>query len=97
MSWVKILILLIFLGFSGTGKAFVASKVYFTFLPNGTYRVSAVYTVPELREARESHALFRSKKKAEAYYWKLVRGADFYPGDAESAKFNNRIPQPEAW
>jgi len=75
-----------------------ASNIYFEFWPEkGYYRVRATYTVPELLEKREMHADFRNKKAAEELYWKLVKGADFFPGEPEKTKFIQPRMSPDPW
>jgi hypothetical protein len=74
-----------------------ANMVWFEFMDDGRYKVIVGYTVPELKEFRESYVIFRSKQKAERYYWALVRGADFYPSNPESIRFQNPKLQPRPW
>ena len=45
------------LGLSLAGEmvyAYTANKVWFEFRPDGRYRVHVVYTIPEVKELRES-------------------------------------------
>lgn len=77
--------------------AYTASKVWFEFRPNGVYRVYVTYTVPELKEVRESYVQFTKKQEAEEFYWNLVRGADFYPRDPKATKFVNSPLKPDPW
>lgn len=78
--------------------ALQASNVYFEFWPEqSNYRVRAVYTVPELQEKREMVADFRNKKEAEDFYWKIVRGGDFYLGDPKKSEFINPRMKPDPW
>ena len=94
---------LFFLGFAGwwggssTAEAYTANKVWFEFLPTGKYRVHVNYTIPELKEFRESYVEFLKKKDAEAYYWDLVRGADFYLPLAADHRYLNPSLKPEPW
>jgi hypothetical protein len=67
--------------------AYTANKVEFEFMQNGRYRVTVSYTIPELKEFRESYVLFIKKKEAERFYWQLVRGADFYPDDPQLVRY----------
>ncbi len=60
--------------------AYSANRVWFEVLDSGYYRVRVMYTVPALKEFREAHAIYKSKKEAEAYYWHLVRGGEFATG-----------------
>ena len=78
-------------------QAFTASKVWFEALPTGIYRINVSYTVPELKEFRESYAEFRRKADAEAFYWDLLRGADFFPGDPAQRRFVQQPQVPDPW
>lgn len=82
---------------SASAQAYTANKVAFEFMQNGRYRVTVNYTVPELKEFRESYVLFKKKKEAEAFYWKLVRGADFYPENPQLVRFIPPKSQPTPW
>ena len=77
--------------------AYSASKVFFEFRPDGRFRVHVTYTVPALKEVRESWVDFTKRKTAERFYWDLVRGADFYPPDPQAAKFEAPKTKPEPW
>lgn len=79
----------VWLGFVPQGKALTANKVWFEFRDNGRYRVTINYTVPELREFRETWVEFAQKKEAEKFYFDVVRGADFYLPDSKVRLFNN--------
>lgn len=78
-------------------EAYTANKVWFEVRESGRFRVNVTYTVPALKEFRESWVEFRSRKLAEAFYWNLVRGADFYPGDSATHKFSPPKLQPQPW
>ncbi len=94
----KALYLTMILGlWSASAEAYTANKVAFEFLQNGQYRVTVNYTVPELKEFRESYVIFSKKKEAEAFYWKLVRGADFYPDDPKLVRFIPPKTKPTPW
>lgn len=77
--------------------AFVASKVFFEARPNGIYRVNVTYTIPALKEVRESFVEFRSRKDAEAFYYDLLNGVDFYQEDAKRREFRQAPRQPTPW
>jgi hypothetical protein len=85
------------LGFSSQAFAYTANKVWFEFKPHGGYRVYVNYTIPELKEYREAYVDFTRKKEAEKYYWELVRGAEFYPGDGPAREFKQQPLEPSAW
>ncbi len=85
------------LSFSERAQAYSANKVWFEFRPNGRYRVVVNYTIPALKEFRESMVEFTSKKEAERFYWALVRGADFYPPAAEKFRFTEVPAKPDPW
>ena len=76
--------------------ALTANRVEFEFHVN-FYRVVFQYTIPELKEFREAMVEFRDFKKANAFYWKLLRGADFYLKDATQVRFINRKARPSPW
>lgn len=78
-------------------SAYSANKVWFEFRPSGIYRVYVNYTVPELKQYRESYVEFRKKKDAERFYWDLVRGADFYPPDPTARRFATPPMKPDPW
>lgn len=78
-------------------QAYTANKVWFEFRPSGVYRVYVGYTVPELKEFRESTVEFRKKKDAERFYWDLIRGADFYPPDPTARRFVAPALKPDPW
>ena len=66
--------------------SYTANKVWMEFRPNGRYRVYVNYTIPALKELRESYVEFSKKREAEKFYFDLLRGADFYPPDAKNRK-----------
>ena len=67
------------------------------FTHTGIYRVYVNYTVPEVKEFREAYAEFKSKKKAERFYWDLIRGGDFTLPDPKSVRFVKQPLQPDPW
>ena len=61
-------------------------------------RIKVIYTVPALRELREMTIEYNNRKKAESHYWKLVRGAHFFPPEAGSGiKFLEDKLEPSPW
>lgn len=78
-------------------QAYTANKVWFEFLASGRYRVNVSYTVPEIKELRESHVEFIKKSDAEALYWDLVKGADFFPPRASERRFSQQPLTPDPW
>ena len=82
---------------SPVAGAYTANKVWFEFRDNGRYRVTVNYTVPGLKEYRASWVDFPSKKEAETFYWKLVRGADFHPPDPKKVHFRKVPTAPRPW
>ena len=56
--------------------AISANSVWFEFHP-GFYRVYIEYTLPELKQLRTAVAEFRSKRKAQEFYFGLLRGGEF--------------------
>lgn len=91
------MVFLFFIALASEAWAFTANKVWFEFRPRGRYRVTVNYTVPALKEFRESYVDFKDKKEAEKFYWALVRGADFFPADAGKFKFVTQPPAGEPW
>jgi len=77
--------------------ALTANQVSFEFRPNGIYRVYLYYTVPALREFREATVEFTKRKDAEAFYFKVLRGADFYLENPDDVRFMNEPLAPEPW
>lgn len=82
---------------SGPILAYTANQVTFQFLNNGKYRVNLFYTVPALKEFREAYIDFDDKKRAEAFYFDVLRGADFYIEDEPQTKFINEPLAPSPW
>lgn len=69
--------------------------VWFKKMSPYRYRVFVNVTVPELKEFREYHVDFRSFKKAKDFYFKMVKGADFYP--PEKTKYQSTPNGPDPW
>lgn len=80
-----------------SAKAYTANQVTFQFLDNGRFRVNLYYTVPALKEFREAYVDFENRKKAEAFYFDVLRGADFYLEDEPETKFINEPLAPSPW
>lgn len=78
-------------------RALTANQVAFEFRPNGKYRIYLYYTVPALKEFREAYIEFISRKKAEKFYFDVLRGADFYLEDPEQVTFVNKPLEPQPW
>ena len=92
------LLLLCWIGFlSSEAGAFTANKVWMEFRPNGRFRVYVNYTVPALREFRESYGDFAKKTEAEKFYFDLLRGADFHMPNAKDREFVNPPAKPDPW
>lgn len=78
--------------------AITANKVFYEFWPaKGIFRVRFFYTIPELKEAREGKADFTSAKKANEFYYAILRGADFYLNSKGEYEFLNPRLAPEPW
>lgn len=92
-----LVISLAMLGHAETSDAYTANKVWLEARPDGYLRVYAIYTVPELKELRESYVVFTNKQEANKYYWDLIRGADFYPPDPKSRRFIPNPTKPDPW
>ena len=97
MPLLKISLALCLLIVTDVTVAYTANKVWFEFQPNGGYKVILNYTVPELKEFRESYVVFYNKKSAEKFYWSLVQGADFYPSEPYKIEFKNQNLRPDPW
>ena len=83
---------------SSKGLALTANKVFFEFWPQKSmYRVKVHYTIPHLKEAREARVEFRSKAKAERYYYSLLKGADFYLSDPKTIRFIKPTLKQDPW
>ena len=78
-------------------SALTANQVAFEFRPNGRYRVILYFTIPALKEYREAYVEFEKRKDAEEYYFKILRGADFYLEDPEDVRFINAPLDPQPW
>lgn len=65
-----------------------ANKVWFKTLAPGRYRVYVNVTIPELKQFREYHVDFRSYRKASAFFWQAVKGADFYPPNQKKTRYS---------
>lgn len=81
----------------GRAFAYSANKVWMEKLDGGMYRVSVQYTVPEIKEFREAHAIFEHRKDAQTLYWQLLRGADFSVGGPAQIHYKPPKKAPEEW
>lgn len=100
LSWrniLKVLAIYSLLFAAQTASAFSANRVFFEQLGDGRFRVTVSYTVPALKEFREVRTDFRKKREAEDYYWKMVKGADFYLSDPKTARYEQPPLQPRPW
>ena len=84
-------------GLVESALGYTANKVWFEFKPRGGFRVYVNYTVPEIKEFREAYVEFTDRREAEKFYWDIVRGADFYPGNPQSRRFVNSPLKPVPW
>lgn len=89
--------MLTFCFWSSDVRAYTANQVSFEFRPNGIYRVYLYYTVPALKEFREAAVEFTSRKKAEKFYFEVLRGADFFIDDKGKTQFVNDPLAPSPW
>jgi len=85
------------MAFPGPVYSYTASKVAFEARPTGIFRVYVTYTVPALKEVRESFVEFTSRKEAEAFYYDLLNGADFYHTSPKRREFKQSARQPRPW
>ena len=76
--------------------AFTANSVSFETLDRG-WRVYVEYTIPQIKELRQAFVEFRSYEKAAEFYWKLVRGANFYLTPGGKIKFITPPKTPDPW
>lgn len=91
------MVLLVAVFRSNVCHALTANRVWFEFLDSGKYRVSATYTLTELKELRSFYVIFTDKRKANEFYWALVRGADFHPDRPEGVTFSEPKLKPRPW
>ena len=91
------LALLLILSWATEAWSYTANQVSFEFRPNGIYRVYMYYTVPALKEFREATVEFTSRKKAEKYYYDVLRGAEFYLDEQAKTDFINEPLAPSPW
>ena len=98
-NWLVLIILVgvMLATWSAPAQAYTANKVWVERRPTGIYRVHVNYTVPALKEFRESYVEFTSRKAADAYFVDLIRGADFYPPDPKKRRFLNQPLEPAPW
>jgi hypothetical protein len=75
---------------------FTADTVDIKRLPSGKYRVFISYTHLQIGEYREAHIDFVDKNAAIEAFQKLVKGAEFFRGDAKSIHFHDgpEVKQP---
>ena len=92
-----LLLLLLMLSWAPPAWSYTANQVSFEFRPNGIYRVYLYYTVPALKEFREATVEFTSRKKAEKYYYDVLRGAEFFLDDKAQTEFVNTPLAPSPW
>lgn len=80
-AWLSAACLAASLMVTGGDRAYglAANKVWFKILAPGRYRVYVNVTIPELKQYREYHVDFRSYRRASDFFWKVAKGADFYP------------------
>ena len=95
--WFKISLMWLMLWAATPLSAYTANQVAFEFRPNGIYRVHLYYTVPAIKQFRESVVEFTSRKKAEKFYFEVLRGADFYIDDKGATQFVNEPLAPNPW
>ena len=77
--------------------AYHANRMFFEFMQDGRYKVLVHYTIPELKEYRESYVIFNKKKEAERFYFALLRGADFYPDEPHAVRYIKPKLKPNPW
>lgn len=78
-------------------SALTANQVAFEFRPNGLYRVYLYYTIPAIKEFREAYVEFTNRKKAEKFYFDVLRGGDFYLNNPEKVQFVNKPLEATPW
>ncbi len=77
--------------------AYTANKVWLSRINSGVLRVTVEYTVPALKERRQSYVDFTNETEAQKFYSDMVRGADFYYDNPSKRSFENPPPQPQPW
>lgn len=89
MCWlVPCSVLLACLTSTAFAHGFTADTVDIKRLPSGKYRVFISYTHLQIGEYREAHIDFVEKKDAIQAFQKLVKGAEFFRGDAKGIHFH---------
>lgn len=78
-------------------SAYHANVLFFDFMQDGRYKVRVHYTIPELKEYRESYVIFNKKKEAERFYFAILRGADFYPREPHALRYIEPKLKPTPW
>lgn len=76
--------------------AYTANRVWYEFHQN-FIRVYVEYTIPELKEFREAYIELTNKKKADQFYFYLLKGAEFYIGQDYQIKFKQNRKEPKPW
>ena len=82
--------------FEAPGFSYSANRIHLQKYEN-IYRLVINYTVPELKEYREAIIEFRSKKKANEYYYKLLSGAEFDFSSGDKLYFPKIQTKPQPW
>ena len=84
MLWTAALCMATALHTAAFAHGFTADAVDIKRLPDGKYRVIIHYTHLQIGEYREAHIDFKEKEKAIEAFRKLVEGAEFFRGPAET-------------
>lgn len=77
--------------------ALTANQVAFEFRPNGIFRIYLYYTIPAVKEFREAYVEFTDRKRAEKFYYDVLRGADFYLENPDDLRFVNKPLEAQPW
>jgi hypothetical protein len=94
----KLLLIALSLPFLPQGAdahGFTANRVWVQRMESGAFRITIRYTHIELGEYREAHLLTYSKEEANQWYQNLIKGAEFFLGDAKNnIHFHTPPPTP---
>jgi hypothetical protein len=93
----KRLLISTLIAISSMASGHTANEVWFEFRDNGRFRVFINYTIPDLKEFREVYVDFTNQKKAESFYWHVVRGGEFHQGSPNTEDFHKVPRGPNPW
>ncbi|MFK7873522.1 MAG: hypothetical protein AB8C84_10240 [Oligoflexales bacterium] len=90
------IITIFFVSSNSVSASYTANRVWFEY-HDGFYRVIVHYTVPELKELREATFDVVDKRKAEVFYFSLLRGAHFQLSSPDPIGFRSQEKKADPW